>query len=136
MRHLTAVLLALALSQNALAADKPAAANPHAGMSMPANPHAGGMPANPHGEGIRNPTAKTVAGKGSVQEVLTVPQFTYIHLLQDGRSVWLAAPTTAVKKGDALQYSEGMTMNNFYSKHLKRLFQVIVFVDKVSIEKK
>lgn len=108
--------------------------SPHSGAATPANPHAG-MPANPHGAGMQAPAAQGLAGKASVKNVLDVPQFTYIEADQAGKSVWIAAPTTKLKKGDKIRYDNGMVMNNFHSKSLKRDFASVIFVSAVTVEK-
>ncbi len=60
--------------------------------------------------------------------------YTYIETDQDGKAVWLAAPKTAVKKGDTIRFAnDGAIMKNFYSKSLGREFKEIVFVGEAQV---
>ncbi len=105
------ILFALALSTSAFAAG-PAAA--------PANPHAGAQ------------TMLTQTGK--VLSSIDVPSYTYVEVSQGSGTIWLAANTTPVKKGDTVRFDEGMKMTNFYSKSLKRTFPSILFVSHLVVE--
>ena len=111
------VLLALSLSASALAAEPAAPVNPHAGMKMPA------MSA----PGIQ------LTQKATVLSTLNVPQYTYIEASQDKKTLWLAATTLTVKKGDVIRFDDGMAMTNFYSQSLKRTFPSILFVNSVVV---
>jgi len=60
--------------------------------------------------------------------------YTYIEAKQSDKTVWLAGPQTAVKKGDKIRYAnDGAVMTNFYSKTLNREFAEILFVGEVQI---
>jgi len=60
--------------------------------------------------------------------------YTYIETKQNDKTVWLAGPKTAVKKGDTIRYAnDGAVMTNFYSKTLNREFAEILFVGEVQI---
>ena len=114
------VLLALALSVPAFAADPalPAGhASPHAGSMLP---------------GKAAPEMQ-LAEKGTVLSVQSVPQYTYIEVMQNNKPAWLAASTVAVKKGDVIRFDSGMVMTDFYSKSLKRTFPRIAFVNRVVV---
>lgn len=67
-----------------------------------------------------------------VVEVIQVESYTYILARENGAEYWLAAPTIQAKKGDTLYYENGMMMTNFESKELKRTFDKILFVDRIS----
>lgn len=108
------VLFTLSLFAPAFAADQ---ANPHAGMKMPA----------------MAPQADNLTQTAKVISTINVPTYTYIEASQGNKTIWLAATTVAVKKGDTIRFDEGMIMNNFYSKGLKRNFPSIVFVNKVVV---
>jgi hypothetical protein len=58
-----------------------------------------------------------------------------VELSQGNKTMWLASATVAVKKGDVVRFDDGMVMNNFYSKTLKRSFPSIVFVNGLAIDK-
>ena len=109
------ILFALVLSTSAFAAD-PAAApvNPHAGMTMPQQ--------------------SMLTQSGKVLSTISVPSYTYVEVSQGKKTMWLAAATSPVKKGDMVRFDNGMVMTNFYSKTLKRSFPSIVFVNSLVIE--
>ncbi len=108
------ILLALALSTAVFAAETKAPINPHAGMGM-------------HGSMLKQ--------SGKVLSVIDVPSYTYVELSQGPKTMWLAATTVAVKKGDVVHFDDGMVMSNFYSRTLKRTFPSIVFVSGLVVDK-
>ncbi|MFZ2540502.1 MAG: hypothetical protein WAW75_01880 [Gallionella sp.] len=73
--------------------------------------------------------------QATVLSSIDIPQFTYLEVKQDNQTRWLAAPTITVKKGDAIRFDNGSTMNDFDSKALNRTFASITFVNRVTIEK-
>jgi len=73
--------------------------------------------------------------KGKVISSIDASIYTYIELTENGKNVWIAAPTVAVKKGDTVRFSDGAVMSNFHSKSLNRTFESIVFVGKAAVEK-
>ena len=75
----------------------------------------------------------TLTQKGQVLSAMDVPQYTYIEVMQDNKTRWLAAPTVVVKKGDTIQFDDGNIMTNFNSKTLNRTFPSITFVVRVVI---
>lgn len=112
------VLFAWLLSASAFAAD-PAPVNPHAGMEID-----------------DMPMHKTMLTQsGTVLSTLSVPSYTYVEVSQNNKKMWVAAATSAVKKGDKVKFDDGMVMDNFYSKTLKRTFPSIVFVNSLVIDK-
>ncbi|MCX5794668.1 MAG: DNA-binding protein [Elusimicrobia bacterium] len=64
---------------------------------------------------------------GVVAETMDSGGYTYVRLVQDQGSVWLAAPPTKVAKGQKLSFQPGMAMRNFKSRTLKRTFPAIIF---------
>ena len=107
------LLIGLALSTAVFAAETTAPVNPHAGMGM-------------HGSMLTQ--------SGKVLSTINVPSYTYVELSQGNKTTWLAASTVAVKKGDTVRFDNGMVMNNFYSKSLKRTFPSIVFVNSLVVD--
>ena len=108
---IVSVLFALTLSTSALAAGPAAApANPHAGQAM-------------------------LTQTGKVVSAIDVPTYTYVEVSQGSKTIWLAATTTPVKKGDTVRFDDGMVMTNFYSKSLKRSFPSILFVSHLVVDK-
>jgi uncharacterized cupredoxin-like copper-binding protein len=118
------ILFALVLSASAVAGETAKPANPHAGMPS-ANPHAG--------TGMNSPA---LPQSGTVLSTSNVPTYTYVEVSQGKKTMWLAALTTPVKKGDTVRFDNGMEMKNFHSKSLKRTFPSIFFVSKLVVDKK
>jgi hypothetical protein len=49
--------------------------------------------------------------------------------------VWIAGPKlSGLQKGDHLGYSEGVGMPDFFSKELKRSFQMVIFVGQMQVQ--
>lgn len=71
--------------------------------------------------------------RGSVTETMDASGYTYVKLSGPHGEVWTAARQTGVKVGDEVSFTGGMTMSNFHSKTLDRTFDVIYFVDALSI---
>lgn len=73
--------------------------------------------------------------KGKVISAINASIYTYLEVSEGGKTVWLAAPTLAVKKGDTVGFDDGAPMANFYSKSLNRTFDVVYFVGKAVVLK-
>lgn len=71
--------------------------------------------------------------KGRVISAIDTNQYTYIEVEQDKKTLWLAAPTVAVKKDNVIRYDDGAEMINFYSKTLKRTFPSVMFIGRVLV---
>ena len=83
-------------------------------------------------QGTAAPAAQ-LPNKGKVLSVIDVPSYTYIEVQLAKKTVWLAATTLKVKKGDVIRFDEGMEMTNFKSSALKRTFPSILFVSRVVV---
>ncbi len=68
----------------------------------------------------------------TVLEVIQVVNYSYLRVKEGENEFWIAAPTIDVKPGVILYYEGGMQMIKFESKELKKTFDSILFVDKVS----
>lgn len=112
-------LFALCVFSAAALAAPPKAVDPHAGVQMPS---------------AAAPEAK-LSQKGKVQSTMDVPQYTYLEVTQNKKTRWLAVSKVAVKKGDMVQFDDGMEMTNFHSKSLNRTFPSIYFVQRVVVTK-
>lgn len=73
--------------------------------------------------------------KGKVLSTIDASIYTYIELTENGKTVWIAAPTVKVKKGDTVRFSDGPVMSNFFSKSLNRTFESVIFVAKAEVAK-
>ena len=68
----------------------------------------------------------------TVLEVIQIENYTYLRVKEKENEFWMAAPTIVVKPGEILYYASGMLMTKFESKELKRTFDNILFVDRIS----
>lgn len=68
---------------------------------------------------------------GKVIAVIQTDAYTYLKVMGNGGARWLAAPRGEFNKGDAIHYSRGLTMVQFYSRSLGRTFEEILFVERV-----
>lgn len=64
---------------------------------------------------------------GTVMETMNASGYTYIQVDSGTAKEWVAIPETTVAAGDKVSYSQGMVMENFYSKSLDRSFSSIIF---------
>jgi starvation-inducible outer membrane lipoprotein len=76
----------------------------------------------------------TGPGHGVVKQTIDASQYTYLEVASGDSTVWLAAPTTKVQKGQSVSWSNGTPMHDFTSKTLNRTFESILFVGKVIVE--
>lgn len=116
MRSISALLALLVFSAAAVAADAPAA------------------PAAPAGHAAAK-QATEFAHKGKVLNSINASIYTYVEVADGNKTVWLAAPTVAVKKGDTVGFDDGSIMTNFFSKSLNRTFETLIMVNKVVVLK-
>lgn len=71
--------------------------------------------------------------KGKVLSAITANEYTYIEVAQGKNTLWLAAPTVAVKKDNVVRFEDGAVMTNFRSKLLNRTFPSVMFVNRVVV---
>jgi hypothetical protein len=68
-----------------------------------------------------------VSVTGKVLEVKNVDSYTYLRLNTKDGEVWAAVMKAQIKKGSTVTIENGVVMNNFQSKALKRTFPAILF---------
>jgi hypothetical protein len=95
-------------------------------------PH-GSFPA-PAGAGAGTAEAGRSAG-GTVKSVTNAGGYSYIEVDQGGKTVWVAATETALKKGDKVQWQGASEMRNFTARSLNRTFDQIIFAQSVAVAK-
>ena len=80
------------------------------------------------------PEAKLVQSQhqGTIIETHTAAGYSYIHVRENGNTLWLAAPQTPLTVGQDIRWSGGSPMRNFTSKSLNRQFDEIFFVNSVA----
>jgi len=69
-----------------------------------------------------------------VNEVLQTSEYTYLNVKEGESDKWLAVPKMEAQVGNTFYYVGGMTMTNFESKEMKRTFESIIFLEKLSTE--
>ncbi len=71
--------------------------------------------------------------KVTLKEHINTTNYTYLHVDENGKSVWLAIPKMEdAKDGQTYYYKGGMVMTNFKSTELKRTFPSVIFLEKVA----
>jgi hypothetical protein len=73
--------------------------------------------------------------KAKVLSTIDAAPYTYLEVMQNKKTLWLAANALPAKKGDVIRFDDGMTMTNFHSKTLNRTFPSVLFVSRVVITK-
>jgi len=84
---------------------------------------------------IEAPEEIKLTQKAKVLSVINAKQYTYLKVIQDKKTLWLAGAPVAVKKGDVVSFDDGMTAANYYSNTLKRTFPSVTFVNRVVVIK-
>lgn len=79
---------------------------------------------------------KSTIFKGKLISTLNSGGYTYAQIKTDDGNVWAAGPITSVKIGDQISFNGLMPMQKFYSKTLKRDFDVIYFVSTFTVNGK
>jgi len=71
--------------------------------------------------------------KAKVLSTIDAAQYTYLEVMRNKKTLWLAAAAVAAKKGDVVRFDDGMVMTNFHSKTLNRTFPSVIFVNRLVI---
>lgn len=85
---------------------------------------------------IDAPATIQLTHKCKVLEVIDTPTYTYLRVTGDRNPLWFAAYKASIAKDDIVDFSGGVTLNNFHIKSLNRTFDTIVFVGTVMPESK
>ena len=80
------------------------------------------------------PKQQVLTHTGKVLSTIRVPGYIYLEVSQGKKTLWLAAATAPVKKGDMVRFDDGMEMTDFYSKSIQRTFPSIIFVNSLVID--
>lgn len=80
-----------------------------------------------------SPVVDTVAqNEVVINEVQQTGAYTYLLVQNSDKEFWMAVSKMDVKVGEKVYFIDAMEMQNFESKELGKVFESIVFVDKVS----
>jgi hypothetical protein len=100
----------------------------HSASQSKKQPKPVGKPAAPQVEEIVG------GGEGKVLETMDSGGYTYLKVSLMGKPTWVATAPTSVKKGATVIVPAGLVMHNFRSDSLKRDFDVIYFVNQVTVK--
>ncbi|MGI9530049.1 GW dipeptide domain-containing protein [Lutimonas sp.] len=79
------------------------------------------------------PVVDTIAqNEVVINEIQQTSGYTYLLVQNGGKEFWMAVAKMDAKVGEKIYFVDAMEMQNFESKELGRVFESIVFVDKVS----
>ncbi len=95
-------------------------------------PRADATPAATNPAPATSATSGTIYA-GKVVETMNSGGYTYVNVDTGKQSIWAAAPQFKVKVGDAVTVPPGMPMEKFHSSTLNRDFDVVYFVDRVTV---
>jgi len=84
--------------------------------------------------GMHGASTATLPNIGKVLEVINVAGYTYLHVEDKDKKIWIAGRAMEVKEGDVIRYSKGSIMRNFVSKSLNRTFPEILFTSVIQLE--
>ena len=94
-------------------------------------------PAAPAGHAMAPAASGALPHKGKVLSAVAAGQYTYIEVAQTSgankKTLWLAAPAIALKKGNTIGFDDGAEMHNFFSKTLNRTFPSVQFIGRVVV---
>ena len=113
-----------AVSCSPTPADTAAAPSASTPASVPQAPvsQAGGQP----------PAQSANVFSGAISETMNSGGYTYMHLQNGAKDVWVAGPEFDAKVGEVVGVSLEMPMQGFESKTLKRTFPLLYFVADVA----
>ena len=74
-----------------------------------------------------------MAAEARVVSSISTLSYTYIEVIRDGKTLWLAADVINLKPGERIGFNEGIRMTNFHSSDLKRTFAAMTFVEQVAV---
>ncbi len=70
---------------------------------------------------------------GIVEETMDSGGYTYLRVKNEGKDIWVATSTVPVSAGDKVTFKAELPMVNFKSATLKRTFNIIYFVNDLTI---
>lgn len=79
------------------------------------------------------PAATGPLTTGEALEVLNSAGYTYVKVELEGEELWVVGPETAVETGQTVGWAGGTTMRDFGSASLQRTFDVILFVESLTV---
>ena len=71
--------------------------------------------------------------RGSVISTMNSGGYTYIEFDENGKKLWAACRQANVSVGDTIEFGRALPMKNFHSRTLKRTWEDILFVSRVTV---
>lgn len=68
-----------------------------------------------------------------VKEVIQTSGYSYLKVIEGDKTEWLAIVKIPAKAGETYTYDDAAPMKNFTSKELKRTFEEVIFVAKLTL---
>ncbi len=79
-----------------------------------------------------NPSTLALPNVGIAKEVIQTEAYTYLRVQKpDGSEEWVAGPRLKILVDSRVEYSQGVTMSNFFSRELQHSFPMVLFVSEV-----
>jgi hypothetical protein len=82
---------------------------------------------------VASAPAQSQGRSGTVAATMDAEGYTYVQIDIAGEKIWFAAPAIELKIGDRVVAPAGMPMKDFHSKTLDRTFDMIYFVDAITL---
>jgi len=83
-------------------------------------------------DSLRGSTTTPDGFTGTVTETMNASSYTYVQVDTGKEKIWAAAPEFSVKVGDKVTIpNDGIAMQNYNSKTLKRTFDLVYFVGEI-----
>jgi hypothetical protein len=79
----------------------------------------------------KNKKESSFAHEVVAKEIIQVSGYTYVRSEENGKEVWLAAPSFDGKVGQTYFFNEGLEMVQFKSKELNKTFESILFLQNI-----
>jgi hypothetical protein len=71
--------------------------------------------------------------RGKVLSTMNSGGYTYIEFDENGKTRWVACRQAGVSVGDTIEFGQALPMKSFHSRTLKRTWEDIFFVSRVSV---
>lgn len=71
--------------------------------------------------------------RGKVISTMASGGYTYIEFEENGKTLWAACRQANVSVGDTIEFGRALPMKNFHSRTLKRTWEDILFVSRVTV---
>ena len=81
----------------------------------------------------QQPSQESLSNSGRISEVVAAGNYSYLHVINEGKAIWLAIPRREIPVGTEVRYGQGTVMKSFYSSSLERTFDEVLFLGGVTV---